>query len=716
MKHRPQQISTRSRIVLIAILAIVVPTIILSLFGLQLITELQRRRDDELPQRLRLTAESTAKEIVELGDEYEKKLNLAELPGDVEALKARLEEIEKDSGLVEHAFLIDSSDQLLYPVLELPAEEPPRPRLLREEELLLQSLIRKANQQEYVLKDREAALEHYIEHRNQVLQFHGEGKVGSFEVAKAVHEVASCRLLMGDHTGAITDFSQLAYSPEFERAAFRLSLLAKYQIAGALEGAGDRQQSIRASLELYGYLIKTKPQAGQGPLMELFRQRILERLDDFRAEGWTDEHNELYEKLRDADQRRKQHGQFLQDARRWWQYRRPQYREETTSPRHVRHDLLESGLVYFVIIELQHDNFALAGFKIDFSYMLEEIVEPTLQRAPFGTAVNKCIVDSNDRVVYGVASGKSDGAIEIRLPRQYNFWKLQVLDEDPYSARRLARNLTIVYVSLNLIVLGLIFAGIWLTLKQMNRELEVTRMKSDFVSNVSHELKTPLALIRMFSETLQLGRVREERKQEYYEVISKESERLTALINNVLDFSKIDAGRRTYNLQPASIAQVVENTLGAYRFELSRENFEVEVGIEANLPEIAIDHDAILQALLNLLNNAVKYSRERKEIKIRVYRQDAMVCVAVSDRGIGIGKEEQRKIFDMFYRGSDESVRTTRGTGLGLAITKHAAEAHGGRLTVESVKGEGSTFTIMLPVDEAGDEATRAESVQPAST
>jgi len=675
-------------------------------------------RDDELQQTLRHTAENAAKEIVELADESAKKLNLADLPDDVEGLKARLEEIEKDSGLVEHAFLIDSSDQMLYPVLELPAEEPQRPRLLREEELLLQSLIRIANHQEYVVKDREAALQHYIEYKEQVLEFHEESKVGLFEVARAVHEVASCRLMMGDYAGAITDFSQLAYSPEFEHAAFRLSLLAKYQIAGALEQAGDRRQSIKASLDFYKYLIDTKPQAGQASLMELFWQRILERLDDFRAERWADEHSERFDKLRAADQRRKQHVQFLQDARRWWQYRRPQYLEETPSPRHARHDLLESGLVYFVVMKLPHDDFVLAGFKVDFNHVLKEIVEPALQRASFGTAVSKCIIDSNERVVYGMAAGKSDDAIEVRLPRQYNFWKLQVLDEDPYSAKRLARNLTIVYVSLNLIVLGLIFAGIWLTLKQMNRELEVTRMKSDFISNVSHELKTPLALIRMFSETLQLGRVREERKQEYYEVISKESERLTALINNVLDFSKIDAGRRTYNLQPASIAQVVENTLGAYRFELSRENFEVEVDIEPNLPEIAIDHDAILQALLNLLNNAVKYSREHKEIRIRVYRQDDMVCVSVSDRGIGIGKEEQRKIFDMFYRGVDESVRTTRGTGLGLAITKHAAEAHGGRLTVESVKGEGSTFTIMLPVNRegAGDEAAQKETAQPATT
>jgi signal transduction histidine kinase len=229
-------------------------------------------------------------------------------------------------------------------------------------------------------------------------------------------------------------------------------------------------------------------------------------------------------------------------------------------------------------------------------------------------------------------------------------------------------------------------------------------MKSEFVSNVSHELKTPLALIRMFSETLLMGRVKnDERKIEYYDVITRESERLTALINNVLDFSKIDAGRRTYDMAPASVEEVVKNTLAAYRYELSKENFDVEVAIEDDLPVLVMDDDAISQALLNLLNNAVKYSGDHKYIKVSAFRRDGTVHIAVTDKGLGISKEDQKKIFDMFYRGADAHVRPTRGTGLGLAITKHTAEAHGGTVLLESARGDGSTFTIVLPLEQSDD-------------
>jgi len=202
--------------------------------------------------------------------------------------------------------------------------------------------------------------------------------------------------------------------------------------------------------------------------------------------------------------------------------------------------------------------------------------------------------------------------------------------------------------------------------------------------------------------------VKEERKQEYYNVINKESERLTALISNVLDFSKIDAGRRSYDMAPAYIADVIDNTLAAYQHELQKQGFEVDVDVDPDLPASVMDDDAISQALLNLLSNAVKYSGDSKQIKLTAKHKDGALYISVTDHGIGIGKDEQRKVFEMFYRGSDESVRATRGTGLGLAITKHTIEAHGGTVELESVKGQGSTFTIILPVRSAADPAARA--------
>ena len=242
-------------------------------------------------------------------------------------------------------------------------------------------------------------------------------------------------------------------------------------------------------------------------------------------------------------------------------------------------------------------------------------------------------------------------------------------------------------------------AGIALVWANVRRELKLSRLKSDFVANVSHELKTPLALIRLYAETLELARVKnEERKGEYYRVIGKESRRLTQLINNILDFSRIEAGRKEYRLVPSDIGAVVRDVVESYRFAIEKLGFTLTLDVQDDLPELELDPEALSQALINLLNNSIKYSPEQKAIEVRVFRELDRVRLAVSDRGMGIPRSEHRRIFEKFYRVETSLVHTTKGSGLGLALVQHIAEAHGGRVELQSAPGEGSTFTLSLPV------------------
>jgi signal transduction histidine kinase len=247
-------------------------------------------------------------------------------------------------------------------------------------------------------------------------------------------------------------------------------------------------------------------------------------------------------------------------------------------------------------------------------------------------------------------------------------------------------------------------AGLYLVFSNVRREVHLARLKSDFVANVSHELKTPLALIRLFAETLELGRVpSEEKAQQYYRVINKESHRLTQLINNILDFSRIEAGRREYRLAPADVSRIVAEVVEAYRFQIEQQGFMFEVEVEPGLPRVVADKEALAQALLNLVNNALKYTRDEKFLKLRVYRRgEDQVAVSVTDRGIGVAKGEQQKIFEKFYRAEDSLVHETKGSGLGLSLVKHIMEAHGGSVEVESAPGKGSTFTLVLPFETDG--------------
>jgi signal transduction histidine kinase len=256
----------------------------------------------------------------------------------------------------------------------------------------------------------------------------------------------------------------------------------------------------------------------------------------------------------------------------------------------------------------------------------------------------------------------------------------------------------------------LLAGGIFLTYRNVSKEVAVARLKSDFVSNVSHELRTPLALIRLYAETLELGRLTSPEKcQEYYCIIRKESERLSALINNILDFSRIEAGRKEYEFRETDMCELVRNTLESYRYQIEQHGFTFEEKI-AEVPPIKVDREAMARSLVNLVNNALKYSQDRKYIGVNLYRENGGVKLEVIDHGIGIPAGEQGKIFEKFYRVGDPLVHNTKGSGLGLSLVQHIARAHGGDVSVDSTPGAGSKFTITLPLTSEGSTSQAAAS------
>ena len=251
--------------------------------------------------------------------------------------------------------------------------------------------------------------------------------------------------------------------------------------------------------------------------------------------------------------------------------------------------------------------------------------------------------------------------------------------------------------------LGLVFliatSGAYLLWRDVRRDVEVAALRSQFVSSVSHELKTPVAAIRMFAETLRMRPSGQGLPQdEYLDTIIHESERLTRLVDNVLDFSKIEQGRKLYQLRPTSIAAVVEAVVRAVRYPVESAGFVLRLRVAEHLPEVNADADALQQAVLNLLTNAIKYSGERKEIELAAWMDDAVV-IAVRDYGIGIPVEHRKKIFDRFYRVPTPENQRVPGAGLGLTLVAHIANAHGGHVSVESAPGAGSLFALRLPVE-----------------
>lgn len=274
------------------------------------------------------------------------------------------------------------------------------------------------------------------------------------------------------------------------------------------------------------------------------------------------------------------------------------------------------------------------------------------------------------------------------------------------TAEQLARRNFLINLSLWVVMTLFLITAVALMLRTASREMKLTQMKADFVSNVSHELRTPLASIRVLAELLNLGRVNQpDRVREYGAYIESEGRRLTQVINNILDFSRIESGGKLFQFESCDIKVVVDETLEAFTVHLKQNGFTLSYEApQTALPQVVLDPDAIALALTNLLDNAIKYSGDVKEINVSVAQSDGFVTVAITDRGVGIAADEQEKIFEKFYRVSTGLVHDVKGSGLGLSLVKHIVVAHQGKVTVRSKPGEGSTFTIQLPVGDQKSE------------
>jgi signal transduction histidine kinase len=337
---------------------------------------------------------------------------------------------------------------------------------------------------------------------------------------------------------------------------------------------------------------------------------------------------------------------------------------------------------------------------IDFPVYMKSISERLIQKLDPNSSINVKIEDNTGKLIFSRIIKDRTDYLSFPFPENLPKLKLLLSENKPGFIETLLKAGSGIYLFIFILIALLMLLGIVFTIYSLNVELRVNRLKSEFISNVSHELKSPLTSIRMMAEMLHHKRVStEQHKSAYYSAMLEESEHLSHLIDNILDFSRIDDDRRKYDLIDLDLDELLMKFLESIRERLEDSGFDIRYNRPDHIPVIKADSDALLQVFYNLVDNAVKFSGTSRRIDIDLFSKDDELQLCVKDYGIGISSKDQEKIFDRFYRGDESQRMGIKGSGIGLTIVKKIIEAHKGEMTLQSKPGEGSTFCVHLPIN-----------------
>jgi len=624
-------------------------------------------------------------------------------------LVERLEPLTNEEPLIAACFLLTAPGRVAYPAgLSLETENlPPAPlhndSYVREHEIFSE-LVNRGEDLEYRAFDLDGALRSYREI---------SAKLSSPQLlAMAESYIGRVLQKKGEWNAALATFENLlADYPEMrDLNKTCLRFLAQYQIAACLESLERDQKAVETLLRLNQDLLERSDAINTvqySYFIGLIRNLAPRLLASPRLSGPA-AYQTQFQALAEQNKKRLSQKYFLQLLDK-------ELTETLIERKHYRTKFRylsgktddEPYLLAYRFLPDPRDIYiaGLIGLQIDLSRLRQRLLPEILSNLKFGDEMSLAVLTQNGEHVIGIASPISTPITTRTLAPPFDFWQVAIyLNDASTLSSRWNFHTTLRHWLISLLLLS-ILSGVYFFIRRAQREAYLSHMKSTFVSNVSHELRTPLTSIKMLAELMETqlagnsGENPRTRAKQHLSIIRRECDRLGRLIENVLDFAKIERGLKQYHFEFEELAVVLRLAIEAFRPNAESHGFALTTEIANDLPELRIDADAISQVLLNLLSNAVKYSDEIREINVRAYRHDHQVVVDVTDRGIGIEAVEISKIFEDFYR-ADQRMNTRKqgGMGLGLTLARHIVRAHGGEIHVRSEVGKGSTFSFTLPI------------------
>lgn len=687
------------KLAIIGFFLILIPCIILSYTDYKAISKNSESVRTNYESTVNLLRDKVEQEII--SSEEKLSTELIELPlkaGVVNNLKTMLIEIEKHNPIIANSFLL-KEDEGIVTTLITSKWQKSKIEFPQVSKYILSDFLA-AEKIEYGEKDYARAADSYSKCLNYAT---------SEDSVLLINRIARCFFYNHDNKKAIEAYKQLlnVKNTVHSIASVPAVVVALYQMADIYKTMNEEKPRLNTLFLLYEKLLDNTWDISDGKYF-FYLKSVSDELQNLSTHFKND--NSISQKL---NLLKKREFNIYEEARFHNFIRKKlqpeigyQLKNQYLKNIKINHLLFqEDDSVFqlgYIIIPNQNKNTEsfLFGYRIRNEYVSEDIFREALKKIDLGKSISFGLIDNKGRIVFPKNPPQNYKILlSGNFTKIFSSWKVVLFNNDGKSIEELVnqgKEQSLLLFGMTLIV---IITGLFTLVYSAKNEYRISQMKSAFVSNVSHELKTPLSIIRMFSETLETGIVTDENKRlEFYGIMRRESERLTNLINNVLDFSKIESGKKEFNFEKSDLTEVVKNIIVMYKSQITAGGFEFVVNIPEREVIINIDKDAITQAILNILNNAIKYSTDRKYILIDVKAQSNNAAIAIADKGIGIPAKELDKIFGNFYRIQSSGNKQIKGTGLGLTITKYIVEAHHGKIKVESAVGQGSMFTIILPV------------------
>ena len=700
----------KHRILLLSAIAILCPSVLLSGFGIRAVRKEQQFRESRIVDQATKVAQQVADElnrfVTRVENEVKNAVDFAAFhEGAMDAKLSMLNGLEEAMPEVNQGFLLDQSGRLFLPGVSddwLPTGTEAQASLetgtFKPATTISDALFRKHLRRGEALEFQEKNYAGAIEAYRMAEQIATDMRYKAI----AQNSIAGCLAKAGQLAAAAKSYGEILekYANQRDTKGVALGVLAQYQLGRLHHRLGKLPPATETFLTLYEILIENDQILDRGQV-GYFKKRVKSLLTELRAKNaLSATQRDQFSILRERDVKNQEAWQFYDEF--------IKSALPILTNRFIRltganfyHLAWENTFLSLTMLSDDENPPAslFFGFQFDWT-LLHAALKDKIKSLNEATNLSIALLSNQELPIVVAASPDNQMEQPIKiLPLPELGWKVNVYEGDTAAFQSSETLRMWLLGSLIIFSALVILTGFLLTWWAVAKELELAQLKSDFVSSVSHELKTPLASIRLFSEMLETELVpSEEKRHEYYTIITKECERLGRLINKILDFAKMEKGERKFEFQKEDVATIVADTVASFQQSIAQDGYRIHTECEQNLPIVYVDKDAIAEATLNLLDNAVKYSPVEKDIYVNLFVREENLFIEVVDRGIGISKKEQSKIFDRFYRVGDELTRETKGTGLGLALVKYIMESHGGEVLVDSQIGVGSKFSLVLPL------------------